>query len=101
MMSASLTAISGTASSSSFNRLNSPWHAIADPVLFGRQVERIERLSPTVLASAHGPVITGANVVEAHRKMRRTAGGEPTPLPTQATLDELIVRHVPQLAPAA
>lgn len=73
-----------------FNRMNSPWHAVADPVLFGRHVDRVERLGATVLASAHGPVITGANVAEAHRKMRRVAGGEPTPLPTQADLDALL-----------
>jgi flavorubredoxin len=83
-----------------FNRMNSPWHAVADPVLFGRQVERVERLAPTVLASAHGPVITGANVGEAHRKMRRIAGGDPTPLPTQVDLDALLASLDPALAPA-
>ena len=80
------------------NRMNSPWHEIVDPALFGKQVDRIERLVPTVLASAHGPVITGANVAEAQRKMRRLAGGIPTPLPTQATLDELIATLVPVAA---
>jgi flavorubredoxin len=71
------------------NRMNSPWHAIVDPELFGAEVARVERLAPTVIASAHTPVITGANVAEAHRKMRRVAGGEPTPLPTQADLEAL------------
>lgn len=81
-----------------FNRMNSPWHAIVDPALFGHQVDRVERLAPTVLASAHGPVITGPNVAEAHRKMRRIAGGEPTPLPTQADLDALLRSLDPALA---
>jgi len=81
-----------------FNRLNSPWHEIVDPKLFGKTVQRIERLAPTVLASAHGPVITGTNVAEAHRKMRGLAGGVPTPVPTQATLDELIAALVPVAA---
>lgn len=69
-----------------FNRLDSSWHAI----VFAQQVERIERLAPNVIASAHGPVITATNVVEAHRKMRRVAGGAPTPLPTQVDLDALL-----------
>jgi flavorubredoxin len=73
-----------------FNRMNSPWHAVADPVKFSREVARVERLAPRVIASAHGPVITGANVAEAHRKMHRTAGGRPTPLPTQLDLDRLL-----------
>ena len=72
------------------NRLNSPWHAIVDPNLFAAQVARVEALAPTVLASGHGPVITGANVAEAHNKMRRTANGEPTSVPTQADLDQII-----------
>lgn len=77
------------------NRMNSPWHAIVDPDRFGAEVARVEALAPTVLASAHGPVITGANVAEAHRKMRRVAGGEPTPLPTQADLDVLLATMAP------
>lgn len=81
------------------NRMNSPWHAIVDPELFGREVARIERLAPTVLASAHGPVITGANVAEAHRKMHRIAGGEPTPLPTQDDLHALLAALDPAPRP--
>jgi flavorubredoxin len=72
------------------NRMNSPWHAILDADKFGAEVARVERLAPTIIASGHSPVITGANVAEAHRKMRRVAGGDPTPLPTQADLDALL-----------
>jgi hypothetical protein len=78
-----------------FNRMNSPWHAIVEPARFSQEVARVERLAPTVLASAHGPVITGANVAEAHRKMHRGAGGEPTPLPTQVDLDAILVARHP------
>jgi flavorubredoxin len=77
------------------NRMNSPWHAIVDPARFGQEVARIEHLAPTVLASAHGPVVTGANVAEAHRKMHRVAGGEPTPLPTQVDLDAILAQLAP------
>ncbi|MDP9404947.1 MAG: hypothetical protein M3P85_16890 [Actinomycetota bacterium] len=63
-------------------------------------MDRVERLGATVIAHGHGPVITGANVPEAHRKIRRVAGGEATPLPTQADLDTLLAQlgAVPQLA---
>jgi flavorubredoxin len=80
------------------NRMNSPWHTLVGRELFGREVDRVETLAPTVLASAHGPVITGANVAEAHRKMRRIAGGEPTPLPTQADLDAMLAALRPEVA---
>lgn len=78
-----------------FNRMNSPWHELVDPVRFHADVDRVEALGATVLASAHGPVVTGANVAEAHRKMRRTAGGEPTPVPTQLDLDAMLAELVP------
>jgi flavorubredoxin len=83
-----------------FNPANSPWAQIVDAGLFGREVDRVERMAPTVIASAHGPVITGANVAEAHRKMRRIAGGEPMPQPTQADLDAMLASIDPGLVPA-
>jgi flavorubredoxin len=83
-----------------FNGLNSPWHAVADPVLFGAQVDRIERLAPTVLATAHGPAITGANVAEAHRKMRRIPGSAPMPVPGQVDLDAMLAAVAPHPVPA-
>lgn len=82
-----------------FNRMNSPWSAIADPVLFGEQVERIERLGATVLASAHGPLVTGRFVEEAHRMMRAAAGGQAPPPPTQLDLEAMLaaVAREPEL----
>ena len=72
------------------NRMNSPWSTIADPTLFGEQVARVEALGVRTIASAHSPLITGANVADAQAKMRRVAGGPATPLPTQVDLDALI-----------
>jgi flavorubredoxin len=83
-----------------FNGMNSPWHAVVDPVLFGEQVARIERLGPTVLASAHGPAITGANVDEAHRKMRAVPGSAPMPTPRQADLDAMLTALASRPLPA-
>jgi hypothetical protein len=78
--------------------MNSPWSSLADPVAFGREVDRVERLGARTIASAHSPVITGANVAAAQAKMRRIAGGPATPLPTQADLDALISQHTGVLA---
>ena len=81
------------------NRMNSPWAAIVDPGAYAREVARVERLGITTIASAHSPVITGrANVAEAHRKIRRVAGGQPAPLPGQADLDAMLAPLGP-LAP--
>jgi hypothetical protein len=78
--------------------MNSPWHALVDPHRFDQQVDRIERLGATVIATSHSPVITGANVADAHRKIRRVAGGDATPLPSQAELDAMRAALAPALA---
>lgn len=71
-----------------------------DPFLFGEQVARIERLGATVLASAHGPAITGANVAEAHRKMRTVPGSAPMPTPRQADLEVMLATLTAPPVPA-
>jgi flavorubredoxin len=48
----------------------SPWTEIVDPVEFGRWVDQIAELSPTVVASAHGPLLAGASVGIAIERMR-------------------------------
>ena len=75
---------------SMFNRGNSPWSVLVDPVKFGAQVARIERLGATVIANAHSPVIDGANVAEAFAKMRQIPYGEEPVLPGQADLDQIL-----------
>lgn len=83
------------------NRMNSPWATLADPTLFGREVDRVDRLDITTIASAHSPVITGAYVAAAQEKMRRIAGGPATPLPTQVDLDALVAAALePELVTA-
>lgn len=77
-----------------FNGMNSPWHSIVDRDLHHREIARVTALEPTVLASAHGPAITGANVAEAHRKMHRVAQAAPAPVPTQLDLDTLLATLV-------
>ncbi len=80
------------------NLMGSPWATIADPAAYGREVDRVERLGITTIASAHSPVIAGwANVNEAHDKIRRLAGRSPVPLPGQVDLDAMLTSLDPGL----
>jgi hypothetical protein len=85
---------------SMFNRMNSPWHALVDPVKFGAEVGRLERLHPTTIASAHGPVITGSNVADAFLKMRQMPFAEEAVMPGQADLDAILAGIAAQSAEA-
>ena len=73
-----------------FNSLVSPWHQWLDPVRYGRHVESVRALRPRVVASAHGPVLTGDAVDDAFDRVR-TIAGEPRHLPPgQELLDEIL-----------
>jgi len=74
------------------NRMNSPWHSLVDPVKFGAEVARVERLEVTTIASGHSPVISGSNVSEALFKMRQMPFAEPAPLPGQAELEAIVAQ---------
>jgi flavorubredoxin len=86
---------------STLNRVNSPWHSLVDPRLFGREVDRVERLGVTTIASGHSPIVTGPNVAAAFAKVRRVAGAEPAGLPGQSELDALLADAVVRDATAA
>ncbi|RYP81612.1 hypothetical protein EKO23_23305 [Nocardioides guangzhouensis] len=72
------------------NSLVSPWHQWLDPVRYGAHVDRVERLRPTVVASAHGPVLTGQAIHDAFDMVREMAGQPIVPRPGQSVLDELL-----------
>ena len=54
-----------------FNRANSPWHEITDPTKVNAVVDRIRRLEPRVIVSAHGP-----SAVDSSDKLWRNACGD-------------------------
>ena len=81
-------------------RTATAWHALLDTAKFERHVERSARLRPQVVASAHGPVLTGPKVQEAFELVRRMADLEPVSQPGQDTLDAMIAA-VAALHPAA
>jgi hypothetical protein len=72
------------------NSLISPWHQWLDPARYARHVATVERLQPRAIASAHGPVLTGAAIGDAFARVRAMAGRPIVQPPGQALLDELI-----------
>ncbi len=83
-----------------FNSLVSPWHAWLDPAVYGRHVDRIESMSPTTIASAHGAVLRGRSIAQGFERLRRMAGQPNVPGPGQETLDQLIALTLAAPEPA-
>jgi flavorubredoxin len=73
-----------------FSTLLSPWYAIADPAKFGKTVEKVASLDPSIVATAHGPIVTGANVSELFDITRNVPGMPPFEAPGQAMLDAML-----------
>ena len=73
-----------------FNSLISPWHEWLDTEKYGRHVDSVAALRPEVVASAHGPVLTGTQIEDAFDRVRALAGTPRLMGPDQATLDELV-----------
>lgn len=73
-----------------FNSLVSPWHQFLDPRRYGRHVDSVAALRPGVVASAHGPVLTGSAVDDAFARVRALAGQPRVFGPRQAELDAIV-----------
>ena len=66
----------------------SPWHSVVDREKFGAWIDRIAHLSPTTIASAHGPALLDGSVALALQAMRRLPD-LPAAAPGWDFLDEL------------
>jgi flavorubredoxin len=66
------------------------WHALLDPDKFDAQVAQTAYLSPSVVASAHGPVLTGEYVGEAFDMTRQLVRMAPVEQPGQPLLELMI-----------
>jgi hypothetical protein len=78
-----------------FNSLISPWHEWLDPVRYGRHVDSVAALRPSAVASAHGPILTGAQIDDAFARVRTLAGTPRLTLPdAQPTLDEFVTAAI-------
>ena len=77
----------------SFHELNSlvsPWHQWLDPNRYRRHVDSIEALRPTAIASAHGPILTGAAIDDAFDRVRDLAARPRVVPDSQSALDALL-----------
>lgn len=72
------------------NSLVSPWHQWLDPARYARHVATVEGLRPEAVASAHGPVLRGAAITDAFRRVRAMAGQPIVQPPGQPLLDDLV-----------
>jgi len=72
------------------NSLVSPWHQWLDPVRYEKHVDSVESLRPHVVATAHGPILTGSAIHDAFDWVREMAGQPIVPRPGQPALEELL-----------
>lgn len=77
------------------NSMVSPWHQWLDPVRYRRHCDDVESLGLLAVASAHGPVLTGAAIPDAFERVRNLAGSPIVPPPGQPMLDELLAAAIP------
>ncbi|MBA3605343.1 MAG: MBL fold metallo-hydrolase [Actinomycetota bacterium] len=57
----------------------SPWLSVADPTRFGRWVDRVSGLDPSIVVGAHGPVLCGSTVDAAVSRLRQLPGSPEAP----------------------
>ena len=76
------------------NSLVSPWHQWLDRTRYDRHVDAVEALQPSTVASAHGPILTGAAIHDAFDRVRSLAGQARVVPPSQSALDELLAHAI-------
>lgn len=69
---------------------NPGWHALVDLAKFDAHVDRTASLRPSVVASAHGPTLTGPLVEKGYRLIRQLARTGPVAQPGQPALDAMV-----------
>jgi flavorubredoxin len=69
----------------------SPWLSIVEPARYRASVKRVERLDPTVVVSAHTPVISGPQLGDAFSHIGSLAEMPPPPAPDQSVLEAILM----------
>ena len=77
-----------------FNSLVSPWHQWLDRDVYRQHADSVQALAPRVVASAHGPVLTGDAIGDAFDRVRAMAGAPIVEPPGQPALDEILASLV-------
>jgi flavorubredoxin len=73
-----------------FNGWNTPWLEWVDPKRFAAHVAETASLPIEAIASAHGPVLRGAQIEHAFTRTRDLAGRAPVPMPGPELLDAIV-----------
>lgn len=68
----------------------SPWLRLVDRDRYAAEVDRVQALGMTTIATAHSPLIAGAHVAEAFALLRGLPDVPPPPLPDQSVLDAIL-----------
>ena len=78
---------------------NPGWHFLVDPDKFDAHVQHSAGLQPSVVASAHGPVLSGPYVEEGYRLVRQLVRTGPVAQPGQPALDAMVAMVAAMAAP--
>lgn len=76
------------------NSLVSPWHQWLDADKYDRHVDTVEALRPQVVATAHGPALSGLSIHDAFDRVRGMAGQPIVPRPGQPVLEEILATTI-------
>ena len=80
------------------NTSNTPWMEWVDRDRYAAHVERSRSLAPSVVTSAHGPVLRGAQIDDAYQRTLSLATQPAPPLPGNDVLDQLLAMFAVQPA---
>lgn len=83
-----------------FARLVAAWFDLVDPAKFNRTIDRVANLDLKVIASGHGPIVTGdtiSKVIDFHRGL---PGMEQPTVPGQAELEAIVAAMMSEEAAA-
>jgi flavorubredoxin len=67
-----------------------PWLSIVDETKYGRDVDRVQSLDITTVASCHSPLIEGPSIDRAFARIRELPSLDPPALPDQSVLDQIV-----------
>ncbi|HWM22684.1 MAG TPA: MBL fold metallo-hydrolase [Ilumatobacteraceae bacterium] len=72
------------------NAWNTPWLEWVDRLRFAQHVDSCRMLAPTAIASAHGPVLRGADIDDAFERTLALVAQPTPPMPGQPDLEAMI-----------
>jgi flavorubredoxin len=72
----------------------SPWVGLVDRVRYAAEVNRVQRMGMTTIATAHSPLITATSMTDAFTLLRDLPDAAVSPAPNQTALDMILTTAV-------